>query len=171
VWRTFRSGGGRRTRRTRRPPRPGRWDDGRRGCQREKSIIAESSRVRRKGYHERRVASHGRPAPMRSSGSAPRNGRCGTSRGGRGRSRRGSDRGLEAGVADRQVRQPPDTPVEQRADGKTGRFARLEIAHEIAEGQAGVDDVLDEQDLAPGDSQVEVLFDAHDPPACRRRSA
>src|SRR6266849_6366699 len=47
-------------------------------------------------------------------------------------------------------------------DLEARRFARLQVFEEVEERQAGIDDVLDEQDVAPRDLEVEVLQDPHD---------
>ena len=52
---------------------------------------------------------------------------------------------------------------QQRTDLELGGLARLQVAHQVRERQPGVDDVLDDEHVAAGDVDVEVLEDAHDP--------
>ncbi len=47
---------------------------------------------------------------------------------------------------------------------------RGQIAEQVLERQPGVDDVLDDQDVAPLDRRVEVLEDPHDPGGLGRRA-
>jgi hypothetical protein len=64
----------------------------------------------------------------------------------------------EADVPDRQVlHDPPVRPVEERDGGERRGRAQRQRAAEVVERQAGVDDVLDEQDVPAGDLLVEVL--------------
>ena len=60
---------------------------------------------------------------------------------------------LEAHVVHRDVDQPPRGLVEQRADPERGRALAAQVADEVVERQAGVDDVLDEQDVLVGDAR------------------
>jgi hypothetical protein len=70
-------------------------------------------------------------------------------------------RDREAHVADREVvDEPPVRPVEERDDRERGGLAELERAADVVEGEAGVDHVLDDQDVAPLDLRVEVLEQA-----------
>ena len=66
-----------------------------------------------------------------------------------------------------QLERAPEEParllVEQRADLQAGRVAVLQHAAQVVHGQAGVDDVLDDQHVPSLDRCVEVLEDAHDP--------
>jgi hypothetical protein len=67
----------------------------------------------------------------------------------------------EADVADGQVvDEAPVRPVEQGGDGERGRPAEPERLPEVVQRQAGVDDVLDEQDMAVRDLGVQVLEQA-----------
>src|SRR6476660_9149458 len=67
----------------------------------------------------------------------------------------------ESDVAHREiVDKPPVRPVEQRHGGDRGGAAEIERAYEVVERQAGVDDVLDDQDVAVSDVEVEVLEEA-----------
>jgi hypothetical protein len=64
----------------------------------------------------------------------------------------------EADVAERDViHEPPIRPVEQRAGGDLAWAAELEGLDEVVERQARVDDVLDDEDVAARDGQVEIL--------------
>jgi hypothetical protein len=64
----------------------------------------------------------------------------------------------EADVADRQILDEAAVrAVEERNDRQRGGGAQLERAAEVVERQAGVDDVLDQQDVAVGDLRVEIL--------------
>ena len=71
-------------------------------------------------------------------------------------------RDLEADVARGQVDLAPLGLGEQRADLERGRVAGPEVAQQVLQRQAGVDDVLDDQDVAALDRGVEVLEDPHD---------
>ena len=53
-----------------------------------------------------------------------------------------------------------DVLPQEGADLQRGRAAAGEIGHEVLEGEAGVEDVLDDQDVAVLDVDVEVLDDA-----------
>jgi hypothetical protein len=67
----------------------------------------------------------------------------------------------EADVAYGQILdEAPVRPVEERRGGERGRGAERERLAEVVERQAGVDDVLDDHDVAPGDLAVEVLEQA-----------
>jgi hypothetical protein len=64
----------------------------------------------------------------------------------------------EADVADgKVVYQAAVRAVEQGDDGERARRAEGQSLHEVPERQAGVDDVLDDQDVAAFDLAVEVL--------------
>ena len=70
----------------------------------------------------------------------------------------------EADVAERQVLDEAAVrAVEERADGEARRVAEPESRQEVVEGQAGVDDQVDDHYVPAGDRRVEVL---HDPDAC-----
>ena len=56
-----------------------------------------------------------------------------------------------------------DVAVEQRAHVEPARTTRRELRREIRERQPGVDDVLDDHDIAPADVDLHVLGDAHAP--------
>src|SRR5690349_9927821 len=71
-------------------------------------------------------------------------------------------RNLEADVANGKIDAPPLGLREQGADLDRLRASRLEVPEQVVKGEAGVDDVLDDQDLPPGDRRVEVLEDADD---------
>jgi hypothetical protein len=78
----------------------------------------------------------------------------------------------EAHVADRQVfDQPPVGPVEEGYDRERGRVAKRERLAEVVQGQAGVDHVLDDEDVSVGDLGVEILEepDASVPASVRAR--
>jgi hypothetical protein len=67
----------------------------------------------------------------------------------------------ESDVADGEILdEPPVRPVEQRDGRERRRVAEAESLAEVVEGQAGVDDVLDDQDVAAGDLLVEVFQEA-----------
>src|SRR5205085_1376407 len=57
--------------------------------------------------------------------------------------------------------------VEQRAHLERTGPAALELAEQIGQREARIDNVLDEHDVATGDVNVEILEDAH-PPAVGR---
>ena len=64
----------------------------------------------------------------------------------------------EADVPDRQVLdEAPVGAVEERHRRERARSAELERPAEVVERQAGIDDVLDDQDVATLDGGVEVL--------------
>ena len=64
----------------------------------------------------------------------------------------------EADVVDREVfDQAAIGPVEQRDDAQARRLAQAEQLAEVVQRQAGVDDVLDEQHVEPGDGDGGVL--------------
>ena len=74
----------------------------------------------------------------------------------------------EADVPDRQVGDEAAIgPVEQRHDGERARPAQRERLAEESKRQAGVDDVLDDEDVAPFDVGVEVLEEADSGRAAR----
>src|SRR5699024_4567690 len=52
--------------------------------------------------------------------------------------------------------------AQQRDDLERPRVAGREVAHEPRQGQAGIDDVLDDDDVAVGDVAVQVLEVPHD---------
>jgi len=58
---------------------------------------------------------------------------------------------------------------QQRADLDRRGVAGLQVAEQVLQRQAGVDDVLDDQDVASVDRGVEVLEDPHDPRGIGRR--
>jgi hypothetical protein len=67
----------------------------------------------------------------------------------------------EADVADRQILdQAPVGPVEQGDRRQRRRLAEGERPAEVVERQAGIDDVLDDQDVAVRDLAIEVLEQA-----------
>src|SRR5829696_8018518 len=59
---------------------------------------------------------------------------------------------------------------EQRAHLERAGSARAEVAQQVLQRQARVDDVLDDEDVATLDRGVEVLEDADDPRGLRRRA-
>jgi hypothetical protein len=64
----------------------------------------------------------------------------------------------EADVANRQVVDEASVrPVEERDRGERGRLAERKRAADVVQRQPGVDDILDEQDVAAGDREVEIL--------------
>src|SRR3954447_23864655 len=79
-------------------------------------------------------------------------------------------RDLEADVADGNVDLAPFWLRQQRADLEARRLARLQVPHQVGEGQPRIDDVLDDEDVAPVDVDVEVLEDPDDPGGVRRRA-
>src|SRR5579884_1844833 len=79
-------------------------------------------------------------------------------------------RDLEARVADRDVDLPALGLGQQRADLEARRPPRLEIAHEIRERQARVDDVLDDESVPALDVDVKILEDPHDARGVGRRA-
>src|SRR4051812_48931043 len=70
-------------------------------------------------------------------------------------------RDLEAHVARNDLDLAPFRLRQQRADLQRRGVARAEIPHQILQGQARVDDVLDDQHVAALDRRVEVLEDPH----------
>jgi hypothetical protein len=67
----------------------------------------------------------------------------------------------EADVADGDIlHEPPVRPVEQRHGCKRGRRAEGERLAEVVQRQAGVDDVLDDDDVPAGDLGVQILEEA-----------
>jgi hypothetical protein len=67
-------------------------------------------------------------------------------------------RDREADITHGQVLdEPPVRPVEQRHRGEGAGGAEGERLAEVVERQAGVDDVLDDDDVAAGDLRVEIL--------------
>ena len=69
---------------------------------------------------------------------------------------------LEADVAAADVRLAPGRLREERAHLERRRLSRFEVPDEVREGEARVDDVLDDQDVASLDDRVEVLQDPDD---------
>ena len=64
----------------------------------------------------------------------------------------------EADVADGQVADEPAVGAVEQGDGvEARRAAQRERLAQVVQRQAGVDDVLDEQDVPAGDPEVEVL--------------
>ena len=67
----------------------------------------------------------------------------------------------EADVPDGQVvDEPAVRAVEQRAHGDVARIPEEQRLHHVVEGEARVDDVLDQHEVAPPDRQVEILDEA-----------
>src|SRR5439155_16075672 len=67
---------------------------------------------------------------------------------------------LEADVVDRGGNDAANGLVQQGASDHRPRSATLQLAQEVGEGEAGVDDVLDEDDVPTGHVQIQVLDDA-----------
>jgi hypothetical protein len=64
----------------------------------------------------------------------------------------------EADVAHRQILDEPAIgAVEERDDGQRRRLTQAQRLAEVVEREAGVDDVLDDQDVAVRDLGVEIL--------------
>jgi hypothetical protein len=64
----------------------------------------------------------------------------------------------EANVPDGEIlHEPPVRPVEQGHDGERGRAAQRQGLAEVVQGEARVDHVLDDQDVAVGELLVQVL--------------
>ena len=59
---------------------------------------------------------------------------------------------------------------EQRAHFERRGIARAQVLAQVREREAGVDDVFDDQHVAIGEIEVEVLHDANDAARARRRS-
>ena len=57
---------------------------------------------------------------------------------------------------------PPRGLVEQRHDLDRGGLPRVEHVGEVVEGEAGIHDVLNDDDVASRDAHIEVLVDADD---------
>ena len=67
----------------------------------------------------------------------------------------------EADVADRQILdEPPVRPVEERGGCERAGLPEAQRPEEVVEREAGVDDVVDQQDVAPADVEIEVLQQA-----------
>ena len=79
-------------------------------------------------------------------------------------------RDLEAHVAHGHVDLAPLRLRQKRAHLEARRLARLEIAHQIGERQARVDDVLDDEDVPALDVDVEVLENPHNSRGVGRRA-
>src|SRR5581483_699839 len=72
-------------------------------------------------------------------------------------------RDLEAHVADVHVDLAPGGLGQEGADLQGGRLPGLQVPDEVGEGEARVDDVLDDEHVAALDVDVEVLQDPDDP--------
>src|SRR5207244_11521846 len=70
---------------------------------------------------------------------------------------------LEADVADGHVDFAPIRLGQEGADLQSRRLAGLEVPHQVREGQPRIDDVLDDEDVAGLDVDVQVLEDPDDP--------
>src|SRR5690242_18905104 len=68
-------------------------------------------------------------------------------------------RDVEAYVPHRHLHLDRVRLAQQRADLERGRLPAAEVLDQPGEGQPGVDDVLEHEDVAPGDVAVEVLED------------
>src|SRR6266480_547924 len=71
-------------------------------------------------------------------------------------------RNLEADIADGNLDLPAVGFCQERADLQGCGLAGLEVPHQVRERQAGVDDVLDHEHVAPLDVDVEILQDPDD---------
>src|SRR3954452_10280806 len=71
-------------------------------------------------------------------------------------------RDLEADVSHRDVDLAAAGLRQQGADLERRGLAGLQVAHQVRERQAGVDDVLDDEHVAAGDVDVQILENAHD---------
>ena len=74
---------------------------------------------------------------------------------------------LEAGVATLQLRPAPAGLAEQGDHLQTGRVPGAQVVGEVLQGEAGIDDVLHDKDVAALDVDVEVLEDPHHARAVR----
>src|SRR3989441_11898567 len=75
---------------------------------------------------------------------------------------------LKPAILNRQrVHDAPRGFVEQRADVQAGRIACSQRAQQIIGGEAGVDDVLDQEHVPPGDLLVQVFDEADRAGGCR----
>src|SRR5207249_4283921 len=68
---------------------------------------------------------------------------------------------LESDIANRDLHQAAQRAVEKRDDLERGRLSPPQLGQHIVDGEAGVDDVLDEQDVPALDGIVDVARDAH----------
>src|SRR5207237_8915121 len=77
-------------------------------------------------------------------------------------------RNLEADVTDGNLDLAAVGLRQQRADLQGRGLPGLEVAHQVGKSQAGVDDVLDDEDMPPLDVDVQVLQDPDDAGRVRR---
>src|SRR5450756_489856 len=68
-------------------------------------------------------------------------------------------RNLEANIVDRDVDQAAGGLVQERADPYRARVLALEVAEQVVEREACIDDVLDEQDISSLDWRTQILED------------
>src|SRR5439155_12094011 len=70
-------------------------------------------------------------------------------------------RDLEAGVAQRQVHEPAQGPLEKRHHLQRGGLPSAKLGQNVVGCETGVDDVLDQQDVPALDRVVDVTHDPH----------
>ncbi len=70
----------------------------------------------------------------------------------------------EANVVDGDVEQAHRLTVEQHAETQTAGAAGAQHAQHVANAQAGVHDVLDQQHIAASNRHIQILDDAHTAP-------
>src|ERR1035437_5359609 len=70
-------------------------------------------------------------------------------------------RDFEADIAERDLDEAPGGLVEQGADLDGAWVLTLEIAEQVIQGQAGVDDVLNEQNISAIDWRAQILEDSY----------
>ena len=78
---------------------------------------------------------------------------------------------MKPDVVDRDVDEPAGGLVEQRADPQRRRVLAAEVADEVVERQARVDDVLDDQDVLALDARRQVLEDPDEARTTRSSAA
>src|SRR5436190_22926688 len=66
---------------------------------------------------------------------------------------------LESGAPRRGGNDPPHRLVEEGAHFQPAGLAAAKLAEDVGEGEAGVDDVLDEDDVPAADVELEILDD------------
>src|SRR2546422_750625 len=71
-------------------------------------------------------------------------------------------RDLKAVVRDWEIDYTPSRFIQKRAYLDVCRFALSESLQQVAASQSGIDDVFDQQHVAPGDTLVEILRYAYD---------
>src|SRR5207244_1288632 len=70
-------------------------------------------------------------------------------------------RKLEAVVGDGDIEEAAVGAVEEDADLEAGGAAQLEVTVDVAEREAGVHDIFDDEHVAADDALVEVFGEAH----------